>query len=174
MSRTETFFNQFMPLGGNVGTQQTVTLGLSTTPTSIDLRTLFGSFDGGEQLLIKADGLNQPSGWRGYFSFSEQATPMAENRAAGSASGVQGWPLLDGQELTGHLTSGRIVATGFCSQLDFKHLNVKSSVGSGTFKLMRRTLTEPQDASRFQAPVMPTLVASGLQFAPTGGWNPRP
>jgi hypothetical protein len=176
MSRVETYFNQFLPLGGNAGMQQTATIGLNTVGTSIDLRTVFGpNIDNGDQILIKADGLFQPSGWRGYFSLSEKPTPINETAQAGSASGAQGWPLLDGQEITGHLTSGRIVATGFATQLDFKHLNVKSNVGSGTFKLMRRTLTELSDASKFQAPGSPTMFApTGVAFIPTGGWNPRP
>ena len=177
MSRTETFFNQFMPLGGNIATQQLATLPLNSVGTSVDLRTVFGNLGNGDQLLIKADGLNQPSGWRAYFSLSEKPTPINETASVGSASGAQGWPLLDGQELTGHLTSGRVVATGFATQLDFQHLNIKSSFGSGTFKLLRRTLAEPSDASKFQIPASPTMLVPTLIGAvPSGnpGWTPRP
>ena len=173
---SKSYFNRFLPLAGNIGTQQMATIGLSTTATSIDLRTIFGLLDNGEQLMIKADAYAQPSGWRGYFSFSDKATPIDENLTGpGTASGGQCWPLLDGQEMLAHLTSGRAVATGFATQISYNVINVKSTVGSGAFKLMRHTLAEPQDASRFQAPVRnwPSAAASGLTY-PSGGWNPRP
>ena len=171
------YFNRFLPLGGTLGLSQTVTVGLSTTASAIDLRTLFGSFDNGDGLLVKADGLGQPSGWRAYFSLTDKATPVNETLLTpGTASGAQAWPLQDGQEIFGHLTSGRIVATGYATQLDFKTLNAKSSIGSGTLKLMRHTLVEPKDASRFQAPIpgVASAIAAGLVGLPSGGWNPRP
>ena len=173
----KSYFNRFLPLGGNIGCQQTVTLGLSTVQTSIDLRSLFGSVDNGDGIMVKADGaMPTPSGppWRAYFSLTEKGTTLAETNQAGTASGAQAWPLLDGQEMLGHLSSGRIVATGFVTMMAFNTINVKSSFGSGTLKLMRHTLVEPQDASRFQAPIpnYPSMVGTGLAY-PTG-WNPRP
>lgn len=173
------YFNRFLPLGGNLGTQQMATIGLSPTPTSIDLRSIFGSVDNGAGIMVKADAQGQPapSGpWRAYFSFTDKGTTINEALTGpGTASGAQCWPLLDGQEMLGHLTSGRAVGTGFATMLSYPVLNVKSSFGSGTFKIMRHTLVEPQDASRFQAPVpsWPSAMASGLTY-PSGGWNPRP
>lgn len=172
------FFNRVMPLGGNVGCQQTVTIGLSTTPTSIDVRALFGQVDNGEGLLLKADGgTPAPSGpaWRAYFSFTDKGTTLAETAPFGSASGAQAWPLTDGQEMLAHLTSGRAVATGFATGLTYPVLNAKCSFGSGMLKLMRHAMIEPNDASKYQAPVpsWPTAAASGLSY-PSGGWNPRP
>ena len=175
--KTEQYFNRFLPLGGNLGTQQMASFQLSPIPTSIDLRSVFGSLDNGDGLMIKADGAGQPSGWRGYFSFTDKPTTINEGQTTpGTASGAQCWPLQDGQEMLGHLTSGRAVATGFATQLSYAVLNMKSSSGSGMFKLMRHTLTQQQDASRFQAPVpnLPTMIASGMVGLPSGGWNPRP
>lgn len=173
----KSYFNRFLPLGGNVGMQQVATLNLSPTPTSVDIRSLFGSYGNGDGLLVKADGFGQPSGWRAYFSLnSSGGVPLSEALVGpGTASGAQCWPLQDGQEIFGHTTSGRIVATGFVSQMSFDVLVAKSSSGSGTLKVMRHTLVEPQDASRFQAPIpsWPSQVASGMAL-PSGGWNPRP
>lgn len=175
----KSYFNRFLPLGGNIGTQQMVTLGLSSTPTSIELRSVFGSLDNGDGILVKADACGQgmPSGaWRAYFSLTEKATTINGTLLTpGTASGAQGWPLLDGQELFGHLTSGRMVATGVATQLAYSTINLVSSFGSGTLKLMRHSLVEPQDASRFQAPIASWAsgAASGMAL-PSGGWNPRP
>ncbi len=174
--KPESYFNRFLPLGGNLGTQQVAAIPISSNPTSIDLRSVFGSLDNGDGLLVKADAFGQPSGWRAYFSLTEKPATINENQSApGSASGAQCWPLLDGQELLGHLTSGRAVGTGFCTQLIYSTLNVKASSGSGMFRLMRHTLVEPQDASRFQAPIpnLPSMIASGL-VGPPSGYLPRP
>lgn len=173
----KSWFNRFLPLSGNIGTQQVRTVGLSTTATAIDLRSIFGSLDNGDGVLVKADGLGQPSGWRAYFSLGDKsgAAILEAGNGPGTASGAQAWPLQDGQEIFGHLTSGRIVATGFATQVSFHLLNAKSSIGSGTLKLMRHSLVEPQDASRFQFPdpSLPTAIAQGLT-APSGAWPPRP
>jgi hypothetical protein len=174
----KSYFNRFLPLGGNLGTQQMATFQLSPIATSIDLRSVFGSIDNGDGIMVKADGGLQGSGWRAYVSFTEKATPINEAQTTpGTASGAQCWPLLDGQELLGHLTSGRAIGTGFATQLSYTVMNMKASFGSGAFKLMRHTLVEPQDASRFQSPVpnLPSMIASGMPLGlPSGGWNPRP
>ncbi len=173
----KSFFNRFLPLGGNIGVQQMQTFNISPNATSVDLRTVFGSLDNGDGLLIKADGVNQPSGWRAYFSLTEKATTINETQTtAGSASGGQCWPLTDGQEMFGHLTSGRIQATGFVSMLTFPVLNMKASAGSGMFKVMRHSLVEPQDASRFQPgfPGLPSAIASGYTGILPSGYQARP
>jgi len=175
--KTDQYFNRFLPLGGNVGCQQQVAFQLSQTPTSVDLRSFFGSVESGDGLMFKADlPLAVPTGGpaRAYFSLTEKGTTLSENQLTGTASGAMAWPLLDGQEMLAHTSAGRIVATGFVTQMSFLTLNMKASVGSVWLRVMRHTLTEPQDASRFQAPIpnYPSMVGTGLAY-PTG-WNPRP
>lgn len=182
---SDQYFNRFLPLGGNIGLAQTATIGVGEVQTSVDLRTLFGSFDNGDGIMVKATQLGPivasgvaAGNWRALFSLTEKPVPIVESLLGrGSASGAQCWPLNDGQEMLGHLTSGRIVGTGFASQMDFKVLNVvlPAGMGSGLLKLSRTTLVEPQDASRFWPPIpaLPSFIASGLVGLPSG-MSPRP
>src|SRR6185295_14729284 len=111
----KSYFNQFLPLGGNNGVAQVATIGVSSLPTSVDLRSIFGSIDNGDGITIKAIQTSPNLGvsgfggsWRALFSLTEKSTPISNESllTPGTASGAQSWALMDGQERFGHLTSG--------------------------------------------------------------------
>lgn len=185
--KADNYFNRYLPIAGNLGFNQIQTIGIGSVQTSIDLRALFGvGIDNGDGIMVKAVQLGgniasgTPGSWRALFSLSEQAQTINESQVgAGTASGGQCWPLMDGQEMLGHLTSGRAAnPTGYASGVSFPILNVKvanSNMGTGLFKIMRHTLIETQDASRFGPPMpgYPSAIASGLAGLPSG-YQARP
>jgi hypothetical protein len=162
------YFNQLLPLSGNPGTVGKVTLGLSPTPTSIDMRTLFGNLEGGQMLKVKAEG--GPSGWKAYFSFGPKAGSVA-TWAGGltpAASGFQAWPLGDMQEFVGKMTAGKAqtFATspslpGFSTGLHHNVLNVACNIGSGLLHVMRATLPGNHDAAQLRPPVGSAMFPPG-------------
>ena len=181
----EEYFGKILPLGGGPGTVGKVTLGLSTTPTSIDMRTLFGKMDGGSHFTFKAEG-PAPVGatlinWKAYLAMTARPGNVVSG-ASGltpAASGFSGWPLSDMQEIEGHLVSGRAVVNstvggvptgGFATLLDHRILNISCSVGSGLLHVRRSTLQPGQDAAALRPPVGSAIFPPG----PSGGWGPRP
>lgn len=162
------WFNQFLPVGGMNGISQTQILPISTTATSIDLRTLFGNMDNGGHFTIKAVNNNpaNPSGapWRAGFLLSQNPLTLVD---VGTAAA---WPLLDGQEYKGHLGGGRTFATGFATMISPAMLNVKASFGSGLLCVQRSTLLDGRDLGQFKMPC-----PSGFpQGAPSGCPNSGP
>lgn len=187
MKADTTYFNRIFPLAGNLGVNQEQTLGIGAVQTSVDLRALFGvGIDNGDGIMVKAVQLGAniasgaPGAWRAVFSLSEKAQPISETAVGGgTASGGQCWPLYDGQEMLAHTTGGRLLnPTGYASGAALTVLNVKvadTNMGSGLFKIMRHTLVETQDASRFgpSIPGYPSAIASGLVGLPSG-YQARP
>lgn len=180
------YFNRYLPIAGNLGVNQQATIGIGPVQTSIDLRALFGvGIDNGDGLLMKAvqmsgNASGAPGSWRANFSLSEKPQTITESLfTQGTASGGQCWPLTDGQEMLAHTTGGRLLnPTGYASGAAFTVLNVKTAdpnMGTGLFKIMRHTLTETQDASRFGPPMpgYPSAIASGLVGLPSG-YQARP
>lgn len=170
MSKADEYFNRVLPLGGNPGTVQSVTLGLSPTPTSIDVRTLFGNVGIGDFLTVKAEGPGAgPTGaaWRGYFSLTPR--PGSNSVALTPAgSGYQAWPLGDLQEISGKLLTGnaRTFSTapsliGFATLVAHQILNINCNVGSGLLHVARSTLPPQQDASQFRPPVGSAIYPPG-------------
>jgi len=161
------------------------TLGLSTTPTSIDMRTLFGNMDGGSHFTFKAEGpvaagatlLN----WKAYLAMTARPGNVISG-ASGltpAASGFLGWPLSDMQEIQGKLLTGRAVVNttvggvptgGFATLLDHRILNISCSVGSGLLHVRRSTLQPMQDAGAMKAPVGSAIFPPG----PSGWFGPTP
>ncbi len=167
----EEYFAQILPLGGNPGTVDKVALPLSTVATSTNLDALFSNIDQGSLFAIKADGPFQPpSGitWKAYFSLSPRAGTIVHGFSG--ASGLQAWPLLDGQEKVGKLVSGRAVSTGFATMLSHKVLNAVCNVGSGFLHVARLTLPQGADAGQLRPPVPSAIFPPG----PSGFWGPMP
>ena len=173
VGKSDTYFNQFLPHGGSIGLRQVQTFNIGPTATSLDLRTAFGNINGGDFWTIKATSPNpmvpSAASWKALFSISTIPGTVSEN-APGQASGLQGWPLLDGQEFKGHLSSGREVATGFATGIAPFVLNMKTTLGSGVLSVMRSTLQSTEDLGQFQIPVPSAMFPPG----PSGGWGPRP
>ena len=171
------YFNQFLPLSNNPGMVAQRAVGLSTTPTSIDMRTLFGAIDNGDFFAFKADAplvSPTPSGpaWRAYFSISARPETI-NNGWAGPvpvASGLNAWPLADQAEKIGKLMgAGRGVGTGFATMMDYRTLNAMCTAGSGYLRIQRLTLPDTADASKFKIPV-----PSGIFPPGPSGWTPVP
>lgn len=172
------YFNQLFPLGGNPGLVSKVTLDLSPTPTSIDIRRLFGNIDGGHALTLKADCPYAAGGsgfsWRAYFSFTPNAgnlAPVWSGAASVTPSGFQSWPLKDGDEFKGRMLVGRSVntttaPTGYATMLAHQVLNVACNIGSGLLHVMRSTLHPTQDSGQLRAPIGSAIYPPG-----PSGWN---
>jgi hypothetical protein len=164
------YFNRVLPLGGNPGTVQSTTLKVIPTPTSIDVRTLFGNVGIGDFWTVKAEGpLSVPTGqtWRAYISLTPRAGTNATPLSS-AASGYEGWPLSDMQEISGKLTGGKAqtFATspslpGFSTGLQHTILNINCSVGSGLLHVMRHTLPGSMDAGQFRPPVGSAMYPPG-------------
>ena len=171
--KSSLYFNQFLPHGGSIGLKQVHTFNIGPTATSIDLRTVFGNIGNGDFWTVKATSPNavvpSAASWKTLFCISQNPGTVSEN-APGQASGLQGWPLLDGQEFKGHLSGGREVATGFATGISPFVLNVKTTLGSGVLSVMRSTLDHQKDLGQFQPPVPLAMFPPG----PSGGWGPRP
>ena len=170
----EEWANQLLPLGGNLGVRDMATVAISpAATTSVDLRTLFGNIDNGHFFTFKADAPFQAASgtnWKAYFSLSDKAGNINHGfSGAGGASGIQGWPLTDGQEKSGHLISGRIVTTGMATAIDFRVVNALCNVGSGLLRIMRSTLPPGQDASQLRVPVPSAIFPPG-----PSGWQQWP
>lgn len=180
------YFNAVLPLSGGPGTVQQATLGVSTTATGVDLRTVFGNLGIGDFLTIKAEGPAAgqltPSGinWKAYLSLGARAGALSSGQSGltPAASGFQAWPLSDMQEIKGHLLAGKAqtFATspsliGFSSMLDHRILNISCSVGSGLLHVARSTLPAGNmDASQFRPPVGSAIFPPG----PSGWVGPYP
>lgn len=185
MAKADEYWDRVLPLGGNPGTVQSATIGLSTVGTSIDIRTLFGNVGIGDFWTIKAEGPATaaiPSGfnWKAYLSL----TPRVGSNSSGqsgltpAASGYQAWPLGDLQEISGKLTSGKAQTLstapsliGFATLVSHQILNVNCSVGSGVLHIARSTLPAgTQDAGQFRPPVGSAIYPPG----PSGWVGPYP
>ncbi len=169
----EEYFGTLLPLGGNPGTVSEVSVPISTVATSVNLDTLFGNIDQGSHLTVKADGpLTVPSGltWKAYFSLGPRAGTVGHGWSGATPSGLQGWPLLDGQEKQGHLLTGRAVTTGFATALSHKILHGVCTVGSGFLRVYRSTLPQGFDAGQLRPPVPSAIFPPG----PSGWYGPLP
>ena len=171
MSKADEYFNRVLPLGGNPGTVQSTTLKVTPTPTSIDIRTLFGNVGIGDFWTVKAEGpLSVPTGqtWRAYLSMTPRAGTNATPFGS-SASGYEGWPLNDGQEVSGKLTAGKAQTfstapslIGFATLVAHNVLNVSCTVGSGVLHVARSTLPAgTMDAGQFRPPVGSAIYPPG-------------
>lgn len=177
--KSSEYWNRVLPLGGNPGTVQSKTLNLTPTPTSIDVRTLFGNVGIGDFWTVKAEGpLSVPTGqtWRGYLSLTPRAGTNATPLTS-AASGYEGWPLNDGQEISGRLLAGKAQTfstqpslIGFATLVSHNVLNVNCSVGSGLLHIARSTLPQMMDAGQFRPPVGSAIYPPG----PSGWVAPYP
>lgn len=184
MSKADEYFHSLLPLGGNPGTVSKVTLGLSPTPTSIDMRTLFGNLDQGANLTFKADGpAAAPGGsglnWRAYFSLTPRTGTIAPGWSGltPAASGFQAWPLFSGEEYKGRMSAGTAqlintaaYPTGFATMVHHNVLNVACSIGSGLLHVLRSTVAPSQGAEQLRPPVGSAIFPPG----PSGWIGPYP
>lgn len=170
MSKVDEYFDRILPLGGGPGTVQSRTLNVTPTPTSMDVRTLFGNVGIGDFWTVKAEGpLSVPTGttWRAYISLTPRAGTNGTPITA-SASGYESWPLADMQEISGKLTAGKAETfstapslIGFASMVSHNILNINCSVGSGVLHVARSTLPQLMDAGQFRPPVGSAIYPPG-------------
>lgn len=144
------WFNQNLPLANTPGLKNQAAFRVGPTPTSVDLRALFGNALSGHLWTLKARA-ESPSGFKALFSLS--SNPMTVNSSAvGTSSGVS-WPLLDGQEIRGTLMSGRESATGYATGGVYPFLNVRASNGgTGWLHVYRSSVSPPQGVEQFPIP----------------------
>lgn len=145
------WFNQNLPLANSQGMKCTAALRVVPTPTSVDLRALFGNVLSGHLFTLKARA-ESPSGFSVLFALSPNPMTISGS-VAGTSSGV-GWPLFDGQEIRGTLMSGREAATGVATQTAYPVLNVKSGNfgGTGWLHIYRSSVSPTQGSEQFPIP----------------------
>ena len=170
MAKADEYWDRIFPLGGSPGIVQSTTLKVTPTPTSIDVRTLFGNVGIGDFWTVKAEGpVNAPTGttWRAYLSMTPRAGSNATPLSS-AASGYEAWPLNDGQEVSGKLTSGKAQTfstapslIGFATLVSHNILNINCSVGSGLLHVARSTLPQMMDAGQFRPPVGSAIYPPG-------------
>lgn len=116
-----------------------------TTQTQ-DLTALFGRFEAGHYLTLRADG------GKCYVAFGTNAGSIDES-ATGSGATVC-FPIADGENLPVRPTYGEERSTGVATLLAYNVLHFKGATGAATgyLRMYRSSLSPNEDAGFFRAP----------------------
>ncbi len=111
-----------------------------------DLTALFGRYDAGHFLTMRADG------GKCYVAFGTLAGTIDESAVGSGPTAC--WPIADGENLPVWPVEGNERATGIATLLTYPILHYKGATGQATgyLRLYRSSLSPNEDAGFFRAP----------------------
>ncbi len=111
-----------------------------------DLTALFGRYEAGHFLTMRADG------GKCYVAFGTLAGTIDESAVGSGATAC--WPIADGENLSVWPVHGEERATGVATLLTYPILHYKGQTGQSTgyLRLYRSSLSPNEDAGFFRAP----------------------
>ncbi len=138
--------NVTAPLKNSNAMKCIAVLGVSEAVQTADLAALFGSTYSAHYYTARADGVKV------YLAFGSSAGTIDE-AATGNGNTVA-WPVADGENLPLQLLSGKEVATGVGTLVNYNILHYKTATGMGTgyLRIYRSSVGPNQGSEAFKAP----------------------